>query len=125
MRKLATAAAAVLFALTPVLGVAGADGVKPPDHPIEILTEGAKKPAVVFDHAKHFAANEGLAQSCETCHHKPPAEGGCRTCHGLEADGEKVKIKDAMHKKGAGKCYQCHFPKDAKKKLKCNDCHKK
>ncbi|RMG97357.1 MAG: class III cytochrome c [Candidatus Dadabacteria bacterium] len=117
MKKLVLFAAAAVFSLGLALGAAQAtdapaDGLK--------VTNYGKKPAVTFDHSKH--TNQ---LKCEECHHKA-GEGKykCGECHKAKAEGDKPKLKDAAHKKEVGKCWGCHRAKNAKKKLKCNDCHK-
>ncbi|GAB4256003.1 MAG: hypothetical protein Kow0092_01710 [Deferrisomatales bacterium] len=125
MRKPLTLVVACAVA---VLGLGAAWAVEMPQGPVSILTDGAKKPAVSFDHSLHMEKNPELKDNCQRCHHKGTDSVDhmkCRNCHGIKAEGDKPKIKDAMHKRGKGKCYACHFPKDAKKKLKCNNCHKK
>jgi hypothetical protein len=123
MRKFILLATAVLF--TAGIGLSAAVAAESPKEALKIEVEGHKKPGVTFDHQAHLKANEGL--KCETCHHKidgKEKEEKCTNCHGEKAEGKTPSIKDAMHAKDKGACYGCHFGSDAKKKLKCSDCHK-
>jgi hypothetical protein len=89
-------------------------------YPTTVNIDQAKKiqPSVTFNHAKH---GDGLAKSCDTCHHNNK---------GLtKADADKVDVK---------KCAACHLdPKDAKMPsmrqasmtknpmhIRCIGCHK-
>lgn len=117
MKKLALALVAAAVACGPAFA---ADA---PAKPVKIQAEGAKRPPVLFDHAKHKDVK------CETCHHKEKNPGGehqCVKCHKIADDAatKAPKIETAMHGKDVGKCYGCHRAEDAKHKLKCNDCHK-
>ena len=102
------------------LGVGGALATDPPAEPTRVTNYGEKAP-VMFDHQNHKDV------ACVDCHHNE-ADGQykCGACHGLEAQDDTPKIKDAMHKKTEGACYACHFGKEASaKKLKCAECHVK
>lgn len=116
--KTLTLAAALVLALA--FTAAAAPAADPPAEPVRVTNFG-KKAAVTFDHKAHLA--RGLA--CAACHHTE-AEGKykCGECHLAEAAGPAPKLKDAMHKKGVGVCYQCHLARDAEHKFKCSDCHK-
>ena len=107
-------------AFTLSLGLGQVRAADAPAEPIKVTNYG-EKPQVTYDHAKHKEI------ACVDCHHNE-ADGKykCGECHRAEAEGDVPKIKDAMHKKGAGKCRSCHFGKEATaKKLKCADCHAK
>ena len=96
--------------------------------PAKKLKDGAKKkPPVTFNHDKH-----GADFGCETCHHKATAEdiaakkvASCFTCHGAEADGDKLDTYAVIHDKAKGKCLKCHKEKGGNAPTKCGDCHKK
>ncbi len=115
MKKLVLFLAAVVFCAGVGLRAAAtdapADGLK--------VTNFGKKGVVTFDHSKHKDSG------CETCHHNA-SEGKykCGECHKAKAQGDAPSFKDAAHKRNMGKCWSCHRAKDAKKKLKCRDCHK-
>ena len=89
---------------------------------IEITkTEGGKKAAVTFSHAKHAAVE------CVTCHHNYKGDAApqkCAACHGAKKDGKKLDNKNAAHQT----CRGCH--RDMKKAGKqtgptpCKGCHK-
>ena len=119
MKKLARVASLCLIAAV-CTGVAVAADVAAPEKPVTVSNFGSKS-AVTFDHALH--ARPGL--ECATCHHAA-AEGKyrCGECHLLEADEKAPRIRDAVHGKEKGACYECHLQKDAEHKLKCSDCHK-
>ena len=113
MKKLILVVTAVMFALS--LGLGAAVAKDAPGAPVKVSNFGKKK-VVEFDHAKHKDLK------CDQCHHKGMDEPKCGACHKLD-DGDAPKIKDAMHGKDKGSCYECHLQKDADKKLKCADCH--
>lgn len=116
MKKLVLFAAAAVFSLGLALGAAQADDA--PAGPIEVTNFG-KKGVVTFDHSKHKDVK------CEECHHNKKEEKyKCGECHKAEAEGNALSFKDAAHKKDVGKCWSCHRADDAKKKMKCNECHK-
>lgn len=114
MKKLVLVAAAMVFSVGLALSAAAADA---PKGPVKVTNFG-KKGAPTFDHSKHADVK------CEQCHHN--AKDGkfkCGECHKLEAEGNTPKIQDAMHGKDKGVCFACHRADDAKKKMKCADCH--
>jgi len=85
------------------------------------VTNFGEMERVIFDHDWH--ADE---LGCETCHH--PRELGrshrCGRCHQAEAEGPVIKLEDAAHKEGVGRCWKCHLAKGARKSLECEDCHR-
>jgi len=88
------------------------------------VTNFGKMPLVTFNHATHKKNQE-----CKSCHHRQDSNNykcGGSGCHGSQAAGQAVAIKDAMHKNGKGKCWSCHFPAAPQptKPLKCVECHK-
>jgi hypothetical protein len=110
---------AVTFVTITVGAIAALAEVAAPGEPITVSNFG-KKAAVTFDHALH--TTQGT--ECASCHHK--ADSGdykCGGCHKGAADGDKPKIKDALHGKDKGVCYSCHLAKEAPNKLKCANCH--
>ena len=130
MKKLVLATTALVVAGGLGLGLASAADM--PTNPIKVYTEGGKKPAVTFDHQLHMDKNEGLKDNCTNCHHngtETVEKAKCRHCHKIEpndVEGKTApKIKDAMHKKDVGKCWQCHRAEDAPHKMKCAECHVK
>lgn len=89
------------------------------------VTNFGKKDPVSFDHSKHKKA-DGKDVACVSCHHnEKDGKYKCSECHKAEAKDKAISLADAMHKKDVGKCWSCHRAEDAKKKMKCNDCHKK
>ena len=118
MKKLIAAVVATVFM---VVGVSiCAIAAEMPKAPFKVTNYGGKD-AVTFDHAKH------KDNKCDVCHHNAK-EGKykCGECHKGEAVGKTPAIKDAMHAKETGKCWNCHNKASAnlKKELKCADCHK-
>ncbi|HET9598751.1 MAG TPA: cytochrome c3 family protein [Anaeromyxobacteraceae bacterium] len=105
IRMLSVALAACLFA-APVLAA------EPPKGPVTIKApEGAKQPAVKFDHAKH-------------------AKVDCAKCHADKANEKavpavaSVKAGDASPKSASHElCLTCH--KENKAKATCVACHAK
>ncbi len=109
-----------ILIITLLVGVGLAIAMDAPTDPIKVTNFGGKK-VVTYPHAPHL--EQGL--ECTQCHHT--ADQGkykCGDCHGKAAQGDAPKIKDAMHKKGVGKCYDCHLKKGSVAKKKCGDCHK-
>lgn len=121
MKRSTTYATVLGLALAFGLAAGGpALAADPPAEPVRVTNYGEKAP-VTFDHGRHGDV------TCSACHHNE-SEGQykCGECHGLEAQAETPKIKDAMHGKDQGKCYGCHFGKEPQaKKLKCAECHVK
>jgi hypothetical protein len=122
MKKLVLIATAVVFATVIGFGAVAGDK-KPPEGPTAVTNYGSKK-VVNFDHSKHTDVD------CAKCHHNEGKNEGkgeykkCGDCHKLEAEGDALKIKDAMHKKELGVCWECHSKKGSEQKRKCGDCHK-
>lgn len=87
---------------------------------ITVTSYGGMDP-VVFDHTRHA---EDLG--CETCHH-PKGSGGahrCGGCHRAKDGKGSLRLEEAAHKPGAGKCWGCHLGPKARKKLDCEGCHR-
>jgi hypothetical protein len=105
------------------LGVHAARAAEAPAKPVKIETAGGKKAPVTFEHGKHADLK------CEACHHaanNPAGERRCTQCHKLADDPatKAPKIDTVMHGKDKGVCFACHRAENAKRKLKCGDCHK-
>lgn len=78
----------------------------------------ARMAAVAFDHKAH----EQYAGQCRTCHHAAIAP--CADCHTLQghADGQMVKLAQAMHQPDAAmSCVGCHGRRQAEPE--CAGCH--
>ncbi len=88
---------------------------KAPDNAIEIDVIQKKQPSVTFRHKAHKTIG------CKMCHHadtKGPRR-RCSGCHGEEASGNKVGLKEAFHRM----CMGCH--KKAKRgPIVCTRCHR-
>lgn len=116
MRKFAALMAVVVAVVFSAGLVIGADA------PEKVTLDKIKKekPAVTFNHKGHGEK----VKACAECHHKDEKgkEQKCSTadCHGAKADGKKVELKEAFHKK----CKGCH-QKEKKGPTKCDECHKK
>ncbi len=115
MRKIATLVA-VMVAVVFAVGVAVA---APPDK-ITIDKIKKTKAAVAYNHKVHSEK----VPKCQACHHKDAAgkEQACSsaTCHGAQAEGTKLDLKEAFHKQ----CKACH-QKEKKGPQKCDECHPK
>jgi hypothetical protein len=103
-----------------VLAAVGALGAVPGAHYLVVSNFGDMD-AVIFNHTRHAEEND-----CAVCHHPNRSEGAhrCAACHLDEPNGPVMKIEDAAHREGVGKCWACHFSKRAQKKLDCDDCHR-
>jgi len=82
-----------------------------PQAPLTFKIDGAKKPAVTFDHTKH-------QMDCHQCHHTKDFK-QCTECHKLKTEAKVPSIKKASHKN----CKNCH-KKMKKGPRKCKQCHK-
>lgn len=94
---------------------------------LQLKLEGAKFPAVKFNHANHV---DVYKIDCKVCHHAeadPTKEvKKCIECHDIAQAKDKVlKAMDAYHKT----CIECHKKVNAEESkqapVKCNDCHKR
>ena len=96
----------------------------------------SKQPSVTFNHAKH---GDGLAKSCDTCHHnnkgltKADADKvdvkKCASCHLNPKDAKIPSMREASLTKNPMhiRCIGCHKSTTAAKKgpVACTGCHKK
>ncbi len=109
-----------VLALLVVAGALACVAVAADGQRITVTSYGEMDP-VVFDHTRHA---EDLG--CETCHH-PKGSGGahrCGGCHRAKDGKGSLRLEEAAHKPGAGKCWGCHLGPKARKKLDCEGCHR-
>lgn len=101
--------------------------VEPPSGLITVTNYG-QRGTVTFDHSEHVK-QEGM--TCFKCHHKAEQDPenkklykcGGEDCHSLEETEKKPRIQYAAHGKEVGKCYDCHWKKDAEDRKRCPECH--
>ncbi len=91
--------------------VADADGEAPSGLSVDMTIDHAKAAmsGTPFAHADH----QGLAESCDTCHHEGLADPSCRGCHGDVDAAQRV-----YHKL----CIECHQAQEAGP-TECAGCH--
>ncbi|MBE0617540.1 MAG: hypothetical protein IH608_06400 [Proteobacteria bacterium] len=102
------------------VGVGACVAVAAAGQRITVTSYGEMDP-VVFDHTGHA---EDLG--CETCHHAKGSECAhrCGGCHRAEDGSGSLRLEEAAHKDGVGKCWGCHRGPKARKMLDCDDCHR-
>jgi len=119
-----------LFALIVGLGMVFSinNVLSAPPESVVIKEIQKAQPPVTFNHKKH---SDELKINCIECHHTAKPEDvkagtaeKCSKCHTDKAEGKKVVLKEAFHKK----CVDCHKKEKAggkKTPTICNECHKK